>query len=184
MIIISICAVAMFVLAMRFCYTDSDLGIWPNSGVVGKTLLVIFTPVIGIIGLAFGGLLGAIVAGAIGLAVPYHWSAPHRESLLTLRSTDGVEGHFFLGSGAVGTHIVYAYYTLSSDGKGFTPHTLDADTGVNVYEDSKNAAYLEWQERSFAQDWYGHFALPVMAGKSWISFHVPPGTVKRNYHLE
>lgn len=122
------------------------------------------------------------LATFIGLAFPTNAIMESKTELAALRVKDGVEGHFFLGSGTVEGKQYYFYYLKNEDGS-LTPAKVNADEDVKIYEEERKDATLVKYNAEFKNEIAYIIGVPTMQGKKSVEFHVPVGTVKIGYEM-
>ena len=139
------------------------------DGVFGLLLAALF---------AGGGVLVALGAGAVISAVDpaSTYCAVTDTPLTALADTPALSGHFFLGTGQVGTDLTFFY--LTQQGGYFSAHS--ATKNVRVFQDDPKAPYVETGDTQIAGAW-GFVAFPV--GTCTTDFHIPTGSVESNYKV-
>ena len=134
--------------------------------------LVVFTA------MAFGVGLG--FASLIGLAVPKHWTGPDTAKLVSLRDGDGISGHFFLGTGSIGTTQYYFFYKEA--GQGYQPGKVTVTGNVMVFEEKRQGGELKAYTYQFVNSSFGWIAMDWQSQK--YEFVIPEGSLKKNFVLQ
>ena len=134
--------------------------------------LVILTAVVFGVGVGFASL--------IGLAVPKHWTGPETAQLVSLRDSDGISGHFFLGTGSIGTTQYYFFY--EEVGQGYQPGKVAVTEKVMVFEEKQQNGELKVYTRRFVNPWLRWVALHWQGQK--YEFVIPAGSLKKNFILQ
>ena len=134
--------------------------------------LVVFTA------MAFGVGLG--FASLIGLAVPKHWTGPDTAKLVSLRDGDGISGHFFLGTGSIGTTQYYFFYKEA--GQGYQPGKVTVTGNVMVFEEKRQGGELKAYTYQFVNPSLGWVAIDWQSQK--YEFVIPEGSLKKNFVLQ
>lgn len=134
----------------------------------------------------FGVMCAApFVAAAEGIAYPFTGTAydTHRNNLEVIADSPGVSGQFFLGIGGVATQLTVSYYQATDYGYS-QPRSVTADGGtdVRIYEDSPTPYVIKRFPHS-AHEWVGSLFNGTNT-KGVYEFHVPAGTIKRDYTLD
>ena len=132
---------------------------------------VVFTAI------AFGVGLG--FASLIGLAVPKHWTGPETTKLVSLRDSDGISGHFFLGTGSIGTTQYYFFYKEA--GQGYQPGKVTVTGNVMVFEEKRQGGELKAYTYQFVNPSLGWIAMDWQSQK--YEFVIPDGSLKKNFVL-
>lgn len=102
------------------------------------------------------------------------------DKLTTIRNKDGVKGQFFLGSGILES-VPYYFYYRELRGGGVSPGKIEADSGVEIFEENRKDATLLTFEWQFNSNWPYIFGFPTSAGGKAFEFHVPKGTIKTGF---
>lgn len=163
-----------FVMAFKDIMVDDPLG--RSFLDICMSLLLVFLLTIGAAIFCAGG------AALVGLAFDTHAAETGTYKLIALRDKDGIEGHFFLGTGEVKGDTYYFYYTQLADG-GFRPGKVYAGRGVRVYEEERKDATLTEYTWVLNNSWAWLVAIPVNEGGYAADFHVPKGTIRRGYTM-
>ena len=134
--------------------------------------LVILTTV------AFGVGLG--FASLIGLAMPKHWTGPETAKLVSLRNGDGISGHFFLGTGSIGTTQYYFFYKEAE--QGYQPGKVAVADNVMVFEEKRQSGDLKAYTYQFVNPSLRWIAMDWQSQK--YEFVIPEGSLKKNFVLQ
>ncbi|MDB6035990.1 MAG: hypothetical protein JWM16_6328 [Verrucomicrobiales bacterium] len=130
-------------------------------------------------------IAAGISAGAAVLCGLAFQSSPVKVGeypLVAIRTKDGIEGQFFLGTGFIQSDQYYFWYRQLPNG-GFQPGKTYAGSGVTVYEeDRKDAVMVTWQWQ-LNQPWAWWVSIPTSAGGTAKEFHVPTGTILKGYSM-
>ena len=104
--------------------------------------------------------------------------------LNAIRDKDGIEGHFFLGSGFSQSEPYYFYYYEDRNG-GLKPSKLNANDAVTVYqEDRADAEMIEFNWKITYPNWAWLICITHdESQKTTYAFHVPKGTIKAGYSM-
>jgi|GEM_PF-4304079 len=162
----------------RFLYTN----VWVECGIFGRIVLCIWGPIAIVIGGGVGMLVGSGIALLVGNQMAGHWSETQTYDLASLHSNDGVAGHFFLGSGNLEGQTYYVFNTVTANG-GIVPNRLQVDpSNTIVYENQPTKDPRElvfgWELDNPNASWI------AMTNGTRYEFHVPPGTVQRNFVIQ
>jgi len=127
-----------------------------------------------------------LIGGAIG-AIPERRGYKDSEfPLVALRERDGVAGHFFLGTGFIGSEQYYFWYRKNDDGAISGGKTY-REPGVTIYEDDSNprmTTYTTKYVSDFARQYLWLIGIDMRGGTDWCpTFHIPKGSVKEGYSL-
>ncbi len=126
----------------------------------------------------------------IGTMLVLKGYVPHRVvsteyELAAMRTTDGIEGSFVLGSGSVGSFMRYHVYIKNSDGS-VSPNTISVYENVRIKEDQdlKNVGY--WTRTVWKYDYstfIAHWVVQLPDAETLISneLKVPAGTVVHSF---
>lgn len=127
-------------------------------------------------------MLGGGIATGIGVIATQEINeqASHEASLATLRSSQGISGSFFLGSGSIGSDMYYFYYE-SDGGNRYSPRQRRAGGGVYVYEEDRKDASVQIFEWHFKRNWMRFFAFGPEGETT--RFRVPKGSILQGYVL-
>lgn len=163
--------------------------VWVGLGVVLWRDMAPFDAVDVIFYIFLGLISGVVAFGAsvavalgIGMALPtaINTTPTTSSTIVTLRSSDGVAGRFYLGSGVIDTTLYYFWYEQAADGA-IIPRQHDAGEGTYVYQQNRPDAKVEVYRWHFTQPWASWVALEG-GGETW-RFYVPSGTVKTGFAL-
>ena len=131
---------------------------------------------------AFAGLLICGAAVGVGKLFPITTYQAATVPLTVIRDKDGVEGHFFLGSGTIESKPYYFYYIKNHDGS-VSPGKISYDANVRVYQEKReDAQFIRWASKS-KWGWVWLVAAPPSDDWYAVDFHVPAGTVKSGYSM-
>lgn len=128
--------------------------------------------------IAFG--VGIGFALLIGLAVPKHWTEPETAKLVSLRDGESNSGHFFLGTGSIGTTQYYFFY--EEDGSGYRPRKVAVADNVIVFEEKRQGGELKAYTYQFVNPSFGWVAVDWPSRK--YEFVIPEGSLKKNFVLQ
>src|SRR3990167_4853279 len=121
--------------------------------------------------------VGLAFALLVGLAVPKHWTAGEVIKLVSLRSSDGINGNFFLGTGSIGTTQYYFYYKEA--GRGYQPGKVEVADNVMVFEEKRQGGDLKAYTYQFVNPSLGCIAMDWQSQK--YEFVIPDGSLKKNF---
>src|SRR3989344_204066 len=124
--------------------------------------------------------VGLAFALLVGLAVTKHWTAGEVIKLVSLRSSDGINGNFFLGTGSIGTTQYYFYYKEA--GRGYQPGKVEVADNVTVFEEKRQAGELKVYTSKFVNPSLEWVALNLEHHK--YEFIIPEGSLKKNFVLQ
>ena len=124
--------------------------------------------------------LGILLALAIGLVVPSQWAGPETTNLVSLRNSDGISGHFFLGTGSIGNTQYYFFYKEA--GQGYKPGKVEVANNVIVFEDKREDGQLKTYTRQFINPLFKWIAIDRL--KHRYEFIIPEGSLKKNFSLQ
>jgi hypothetical protein len=133
------------------------------------------------------GILGTLLAFVIWIGallwLPSHDVAA-RYDLVSLKDAAGIDGAFFLGSGAIGSTLNDTWYQREADGS-YTGHEADTDR-VRVFQDSPAIPYLKQYHGEL--DWkFAAWLFPIPDGaankKRVYEFHIPKDSIKPGFVL-
>lgn len=122
---------------------------------------------------AFFMFVAGMVA-TVGYTDPRHYTATATEDLQALKTSDRIEGHFFLASGTVDEETVYRWLSKAEDGI-ITQHEIPARRAYIVENDNPRLEY-RWQCNTWVFPW-GACQRPAHV------FYVPPGSVLNEYEV-
>jgi hypothetical protein len=133
----------------------------------------------------------AVIAGGIGLLVsayispvlPYKWVETKSTVLVSLRSGDGIEGQFFLGSGSINAVPYYFFY--KEVGEGFQLDKVKVDNAL-IFEGNQQGGLLKTYHHEFAKKWHIWLAFPCeLKAISHVKyeFYIPVGSIRRGFDL-
>lgn len=134
---------------------------------------------IGSLGLVFGSLVGMFA----GSFFQKQWTLNEEARLVTLRTTDGLQGTFFLASGSIGDAQYYFFYK-EVEGGGYKPDKILVADNVTIYEEDREDGMVKVYRYGIVNPprWF------IVAPNSTIQrvkyeFHIPRGAIKRNFIL-
>ena len=122
------------------------------------------------------------LAAFIGLAFATNAVEESSRKLAALRVKDGVNGHFYLGSGTVKGEQYFFYYVSNGDGS-FEPSQVSADSDVKIFEEDRKDAQVIHYRAEFVKNWPWIVGMPTLQGKKSVVFRVPTGTIKPGYEM-
>ncbi len=123
--------------------------------------------------------LGILFASIISLVVPSQWTGPESTKLVSLRNSDCVSGHFFLGTGSIDATQYYFFYKEA--GEGYKPGKIKVADNVTVFEDKREDGQLKTYTHRFINPSFGWIA----ADWPWYKYEfvIPEGSLKKNFTL-
>jgi hypothetical protein len=124
-------------------------------------------------------VFGLLFASIIGLFVKKQWRKTAEAELVNLRSSDGVSGNFFLGTGSIGTQQYYFFYQKVGDG--CRPGKVEVNDNVTVYEEKRHNGQLKVYTLGFSNDAWRWFAFCWPSER--YEFRIPEGSLKKNFVL-
>jgi hypothetical protein len=105
--------------------------------------------------------------------------------LVALRERDGVEGHFFLGSGSISDKQYYFWYR--QDGNFISGGKTEREPSVHIHEGDY---------KPFMRTWKAEYKNPWVAKHGWLfsldlrdtdwyspDFYIPTGSIQQGYGL-
>jgi hypothetical protein len=135
-------------------------------------LFVVFSVLVFGIGIGFSSL--------VGIAIPKHWTEPETVQLVSLRNSDGISGHFFLGTGSINTTQYYFFY--KEVGKGYQPGKVKVADNVMVFEEKRQNGQLKIYTYQFANASLRWVAMDWPIHK--YEFIIPERSLKKNFVLQ
>jgi hypothetical protein len=138
---------------------------------------------------ALVGTVGFLVAFVVVPSfLPYHTIALAPVRLAAMRSSDGLNGTFVLGSGSISSQTTYHFYIRNQDGS-VTPETLSASKLVRLVEDASLKGEGFWTTIQQEKDFSSPLAKWAINQNDWTSivgheFRVPVGTVVTKFNVE
>lgn len=130
----------------------------------------------------FGGLVSAGGALLCGLAFQSSPVKIGEYPLVAIRTKDGIEGQFFLGTGFIQSDQYYFWYRQLPNG-GFQPGKTYAGQGVTVFEEARTDAVMIAYQWQLDQPWAWWVSIPFSAGGTAKEFRVPTGTILKGYSM-
>lgn len=127
--------------------------------------------------IAFG--IGCGFALLIGLTLPKQWIGPESVQLASLRGNDSVNGHFFLGTGSIGTEQYYFFYEEA--GQGYRPGKIKVADNVAIFEEKRLNGEARWYTYRFTNPSFKWIALHTTQYR--YEFIIPEGSLKKNFTL-
>lgn len=139
-----------------------------------------FAALITLVGGGLGVGAGFGIAYGIGKLLPKEWFFNYENELVAINDTMGIQGTFFLGTGAVGSEPIYTFYHKS--GKGVKFGSVSAYKAT-VYEEEKRK---EGVLRAYYKDFAKSFFKIIGFGddERYYEIFVPAGSVKREFNLD
>ena len=158
---------------------------WSFSSYVASTLLAAI--------FAFCGFVaGASLGTQMGTGHPAHWKLEETAALVSLRSSSGVTGNFFLGSGTIGQGQYYFFYEKL--GEGYQPGSIAAANNVTIFEEKREDGELKtYVSSGFANPWIAliglssqsrPYAFSLLKLNKLYEFRIPEGSLKQNFVLQ
>ncbi len=140
-------------------------------------------------GIVFGGIIGAAVGLLDGLVfsalTPRHDVVYEPETMVSMRTTDGVGGTFVWGTGSIGGETFYNFMIKQKDGS-ITPRSVKANSLVAIIEDEslKNSGFWrttfnESDKTSALYNW-GFYGKEIVRQE----FRVPVDTVIQSFKVQ
>ena len=124
--------------------------------------------------------LGIGLSSLAGLAIPKHWTGPETVQLVSLRDNEGISGHFFLGTGSIGTTQYYFFYKEVEHG--YQPGKVAVTDNVMVFEGKRQNSELKVYTYQFVNPSLGWIAMNWQSQK--YEFMIPEGSLKKNFVLQ
>lgn len=151
---------------------------WREANDIERVGGIFFGIALPLVGVGLFGLAGFGVGSAMGAAFPSERTC-HEISLASLQDNQGLEGHFFLGTGYVESTMTFAFYYEMPDGS-FRLRVTDADHAT-IYQDEAKSPYARVCEVNGAnvRQW---FALDFRSDV--YDIHIPEGSILSNYSLD
>ena len=138
-------------------------------------------------GTLFLGVLSALVSGfgigfssLVGLVVSKHWTGPETAQLVSLRDSEGISGHFFLGTGSIGTTQYYFFY--KEMGQGYQPGKVAIADNVMIFEEKRQNGKLKAYTYEFVNPSFRWVAMDWRSKR--YEFVIPEGSLKKNFVLQ
>lgn len=131
-------------------------------------------------------VLGAFCAWALGGFSPQVLTVWQRSELVSMRPSEGVQGVFLFGTGAVGTEMSYRCMLKNADGS-YSPHSATATTeNTTIVEDTtlKDTGVLTIRTLVADPKWaLGSWSFPWSSLGDYYEYRVPRGTVRSNFEV-
>jgi len=126
-------------------------------------------------------LVGATISFLVGWTFPKKWVAEKKIDLVSLRESNGLKGHFFLGTGNINNNLCYFFYKKDSGKEGYRPGKLDAGDNVLVVEWQRESGVLETWTREFKNRFAWLMGFHGQGRR--YKFSIPKGSLKQEFHL-
>ncbi len=139
------------------CVLMNMIGRSGSSQTVGSTIF----------SLLVGGFLGLIVAACI----PAKHAEVGRKPLVCLQDNSAIHGSFFLGTGSIDEHPVYAYYVMGNDGCA-TLETVSTHRAKIKYTTGEPAVVRMGN--------VNHWSI----SEPYLIFEIPQGSIVNGYRLD
>ncbi len=126
-------------------------------------------------------IVGILFASIIGAAVPKHWIEPKTTKLVSLRDSNSISGHFFLGTGSIETTQYYFFYKEAGQG-GYQQGKVAVADNVIVFEEKRQNGELKTYTYEFVNPFFRFVAIYYPSQK--YEFFIPEGSLKKNFVLQ
>lgn len=141
----------------------------------------------GVAGGVIGIVLGCLVALIVGSFVynDTHWEAKQTVPLVSLQDGEGVEGHFFLGSGVIESEPGFTWYEQSAENAYVQNHAFAYESTVHMGGGQPHyvRSVEVYDDGSFLGKW-GFRIETGEDGNEAYDFYVPQGSIKQDYTLD
>ena len=97
------------------------------------------------------------------------------EQIYSMHDNADIDGHFFLGSGGIGTERVYVTYIEIPDGS-IVQKTYPVDSS-KIFMDTEENPYVLYK-------WRFNCAMMIPEPFHYFEFHIPNGTVIKEFKLD
>ncbi len=139
---------------------------------------------LGFMALLMSGLIGIMggmgVAAIVGFFPEKIIIEDGRTEIVALKDSQGLEGHFFLGSGQINSEMYYFYYYscgTSCSAFGKTPAFA-----ARIYEDS-DSPHITYFKKVFKNPSWNDFAI-ILEDNEPSEIHIPKGSIKQGFTLD
>lgn len=135
----------------------------------------------GLLGIIAGGICGILLAVVLGFGMDRH-PDPVKTELVALKNVNGLEGNFFLLFGSINDEYKYSYWY--PDGSGGYKHGIMEDSeSITVFED-EGLEFPYLQENMLKCDVYVTNWAYCTDRSEGFEFHIPPGSIVREFNLQ
>lgn len=145
---------------------------------------------------AFGTILGIVIGGVIGLVAALFIGGvllPMRDvvygpaPLVSMRSSDGINGSFIWGTGSVNSQLTYHFLQRKEDGS-MSPRSVPATEEVHLIEDAELSNTGFWTTTMSEPDkthWLYKWSAATRDRIKVVrqEFRVPSGTVVQQFNV-
>ncbi|HBM45493.1 MAG: hypothetical protein UT05_C0009G0052 [Parcubacteria group bacterium GW2011_GWF2_38_76] len=137
------------------------------------------------LGAAIGLWIGFILAIIISAFLPAHFVEVGQIELVSMRGSTMTEGTLFLGSGSIKGKLCYIYYKKTDNG-GYQQGMMEVSNSITIFEEERSEGVLKIYKASFDNPWYHNIAIASGPGGVFeiYEFHIPKGSLKKNFILE
>lgn len=165
------------------------IGLWLTNG-DGYGRSIFWSIVASLVGLVIGGLFGIMLASGIGVSGAKVQKVLGPATLVSIRSSDGVNGAFIWGSGSIGSETSYNFMLKLDDGS-LTPRKVPSDSLVFFIQDPELKDVGYWRTTIELDD----LTSPACTNWSWgicsgfqktirQEFRVPAGTIVEQFSVK
>lgn len=134
----------------------------------------------GMLGLIMGVLIGFLIWAALGSAIGIFLPEKvelQTQQIIALQDNIGVEGSFFLGSGAIDSEPHYTYMIETE--RGFKLENVEADDSYIIYD---NSPRIETRYKSLKYDWM--YLIAIKWPSAEYTFYIPEGSIYTGYKVD
>lgn len=141
-----------------------------------------------ILGTAIGGVIGMVAALFIGsVLLPMRDVVYGPAPLVSMRSSDGINGSFIWGTGSVNSQLTYHFLQRKEDGS-MSPRSVPATEEVHLIEDAELSNTGFWSTTMREPDkshWLFNWSLATRDRIRVVrqEFRVPVGTVVQQFNI-
>lgn len=141
---------------------------------------IVYAGMSAVLGFFIGSLLLGVIISEMAPRVSQNTSTVN---IVSIRTGDGVEGTFFLGTGTINGYPMYTYFRQQSDG-GYVQETIPAHSTV-VYEDmTDRRGTIETYDDVIPESWkWRKWTAVTIYRPSYYRVHIPKGSIMRNFEL-
>lgn len=175
--------------AIALALIGLGVGLWLTNG-DGYGRSVFWTVIISLVGIVIGGFIGIAIAAGIGVSGAKVQKVYGPATLVSIRSSDGVNGAFIWGSGSIGSETSYNFMLKLDDGS-LTPRKVPSNSLVFFIQDPELKDIGYWRTTVEVDD----LTSPKCTKWSWgicsptetyirQEFRVPAGTIVEQFSVK
>lgn len=140
-----------------------------------------------VLGTVLGGVVGLIVGLFVGGLLPMRDVVYGPLPLVSMRSSDGINGSFIWGTGSVNSQLTYHFLQRKEDGS-MSPRSVRATEAVHLIEDAELSNTGFWSTTMSEPDkshWLFNWSLATRDRIRVVrqEFRVPVGTVVQQFNI-